>query len=962
MSNVLEKFYNKFNGLDTRSNKLLQDPGSFRKGSKNFRYDFQDQITNAQGFQHKDAGAPNFVDQFEYKYRDVNSGQALTQILGVATDGKLYKRRTHSLRFSAHGVATSVSMYFDEVANTFKMTLNGLGSVVIGDTMQLATGSTSGLVGALNALTGVTALIVDDTGATVATSTNLAYLLDCVINDTAFGDNPVYYWEEIPFPDASSVPFPVTVANYTSSEYEGISSINLNNCIYMVDGGFPMKYDGKSVYRAGVPNIRQIINNADFLNFDSVIIDLISSSTFGSTGLTIGKYGYNYRYAFRDYQGAEYFSNLCQYTQLKNATVAFTEARLSNYGYLFGKDFPVYSITAKSTIFDPIATGTVVGGTGADLPKVFSKDTILDRNYNYTTIQIDANVTVHLNGYTLFRTGAFTSGAGASIKNCVVSRSSGNITYNIEPIKNVIVGQCLIVKTYTSNQNFTNAYFDGYYYLEIISIDNINNTITVKEIAGVNVYGTITVNSYWVPTEFVNKKETSSTAAPFGASIEVFRTKVNQIDSAVFPYVPGPLYLIGHDAIPFNSAKTQFFFDDKQDNQLNVLYDDLDPGQELPRGCKYLSQVQNQLVQAGLSLNYDLKNNEYPNSRQSVTSTTNDWAKYPNLLKYTEAMFCDFQSVYWADALSPEGFPQDGLHEISIDTKFADKIKAVAPNKDVLFAFKERSSAVISGTFATNDVVLEILEADAGCVSHKTVEEVRGALVWLDKVNGFYSCVAGRLPENIGFPIQDYMKINTEGLDYGKATAANYRKESLYVCSVGNTTFVFDYADSGNLKRNCWYLWDRILGNSVIATSDDKLLIFDGTRTWKMKLTHTKYDFTDHKSAIPLVLNTAWLNQSFPTVDKHYVALWINSIQGDFTLVVKQYGNFLEQVISTQNGVQFIEESSAKQFIKAQVKAAIPKLSSISFGLENAEQNKWVRIQGYEVQYNPDFNTGEPKR
>lgn len=949
MANVLEKFYNKFNGLDSRSNKLLQDPGSFRKGSKNFRYDFQDQITNAQGFQHKDAGAPTFVDQFEYKYRDVNNGQALTQILGVATDGKLYKRRTHSLRFSAHGVATSVSMYFDEVANTFKMVLTGLGTVVIGDTMQLATGSPSGLVGALNALAGVTALIVDDTGATVATSTNLAYLLDCVITDTTFGNNPVYYWEVIPFPDASSVPFPVTVANYTSSEYEGISSINLNNCIYMVDGGFPMKYDGKSVYRAGVPNIRQRdLNNQSFDDMAGIFVNINTGADSIPVGLPNGVYAYTYRFVFRDYNGAEYFSNISPYAKAITISTTFSGANVVNQGYLFGKDFPVYGFQTKSTTVAPS-----VGGTGADGPGNISKDKILDRNYNYTTITLNAGVNVYLNGYTLFATGAVSLGTG-TITNCVTGRSAGNVTAAVETGHNIIAGQCLVLKAFNLNDVFSSTYFYSYYYAEVIS--TTLTSITFKELGLMNPYGNIIVNSYWIPTEFVNSKETGQyDTAPFGPSIEIFRTKVGQYTD--FKNY-GPMYVVGHGAVSINGIQAITFLDDRPDTYLSVLYNDLDPGQELPRSCKYLSQVQNQLVQSGLPLNYGLKDNEYPSA---YTAITLGFAS-PNFLKYTEAMFCDFQSVYWADSLSPEGFPQDGLHEISIDTKFADKIKAVAPNKDVLFAFKERSSAVISGTFATNDVVLEILEADAGCVSHKTVEEVRGALVWLDKVNGFYSCVAGRLPENIGFPIQDYMKINTEGLDYGKATAANYRKESLYVCSVGNTTFVFDYADSGNLKRNCWYLWDRILGNSVIATSDDKLLIFDGTRTWKMKLTHTKYDFTDHKSAIPMVLNTAWLNQGFPTVDKHYVALWINSIQGDFTLVVKQYGNFLEQLISTQNGVQFIEEDSAKQFIKAQVKAAIPKLSSISFGLENAEQNKWVRIQGYEVQYNPDFNTGEPKR
>jgi hypothetical protein len=242
------------------------------------------------------------------------------------------------------------------------------------------------------------------------------------------------------------------------------------------------------------------------------------------------------------------------------------------------------------------------------------------------------------------------------------------------------------------------------------------------------------------------------------------------------------------------------------------------------------------------------------------------------------------------------------------------------------------------------------------------VEEVRGSLVWLDKVNGFFSCVAGRLPENIGFSIQDYQKINSGNLNYATANAANFRKESLYVCSVGTTTFVFDYADNGSLKRNCWYLWNRIDGKSVLATSDDKLLIWDGTRTWKMKLTGTKYDMTDHKTEIPWVINTAWSSQGHPTIDKHYLNLWINSIQGDFTLTVKQYGNYLEDVVASQSNVSFLAETASKKSIKEPVKSYLPKLSSISFGMENSEKNKLVKIQGYEIQYSADFNTGEPKR
>lgn len=865
MANTLDKYYSSFQGLDTRSNKLLQHPASFRKGSKNFRYNFQDETQNANGFQRKDSGAPTFVDIFEYKYRDVDTGEAKTQVLGVATDGNLYRKLDATLSFTAHGAATSVSVYYDEVGDTFKCDMNGLGSVTISDTMTLAQLET-----ALEALAGVTITITGD-------SSKLAHLLDCVINDTSFADNIVYYWEVVPFPNASSVPFTTTLNFNTNSNYEGISSVNLNNCIYIADGGFPMKYDGKAVYRAGVPSIKQLQIGSVIVTFSGMSIAPVAIS---GTPLPDGQYSYKMQFGFRDFIGSQYYGKETFASFINILSPAFEATQISNVGYTNGRDFPVYG--------------------------------------------------------------------------CVVSSyNSGTKTITVTGTHNVVAGMCIVQPCW--NNAVADKLTDNlshYFYAKVASVTS--STIVLEQVDSTfgtfnNPFTNEVLNAAWVPTAEQNSIETGigSGFPPYGAFMRVWRTKVGQAAA-------GPWYFVADWPVSHSTA-TFTWIDNKSDVNMNLLFDDAEPGEEIPRACKYLSNWQQQIVQAGRPVDGTLKDSAYP-SVTAISST------YKLQTKYTESFLCDFQSVYWTDSLSPEGFPQDGLHEFAIDTKFADKVTAIAQNKDSLFAFKERSTAVLSGDLSGNDIVMEVLEADAGCVSHKTVEEVRGSLVWLDKINGFFSCVAGRLPENIGFPIQDFQKINPDKLDYKTASAANYRKESLYVCSVGNSTFVFDYADNGTLKRNCWYFWDRISGRSVMATSDDKLLIWDGTRTWKMKVTNTKYDFTDHKSAIPMVINTAWSAQGFPTIDKHYLNLWINSIQGDFTLTVKQYGNYLEDVVASQSNVEFIAESSSKKFIKQPVKAYLPKLSSISFGMENEEKNKWVRIQGYEIQYSPDYATGEPKR
>lgn len=900
MPNQIEKYYSSFAGVDTRSNKLLQDPKTFRKGSKNFRYNFQDEIQKAQGFQHKDNGAPNFVDQFEYKYRDVNTGQALTQLLGVATDGNLYKRVNHWLKFVSHGVATSVSMIYDEDYDTYKMILTGIGEVTISKTMQLATGTTSGLVGALNAL-GVTTKIVDDSGADVATSSKLAYLLDCVVEDTTFADNAVYFWEVIPFPNASSVPFPVTVSYNTSSDYEGISSVNLNNSIYMTDGGFPMKYDGKCIYRVGMPNVLAPLGTGSS-NFSGISITGVT--TTGGSLTLLATYGYKFRYGFINSDGAEFLGepdgNQVSGLNYISKTLTGTQNAISiaYKGLQNGLDFPIFSATISSNqnigntggTFNVSSGHNIVAGMTLRIP--VSNNLLGDVGYSYLLARVSSTTATSITVEKGITSGVYPFTSGATT---------------------------LLV---------TNQILNGYF----LNPD-VTNKIT-------DVYPT--GRQYHPPTTV-------------GAFLRVYRTKANTAAT-------GPYYELIDLPLPLGSSSTTFI-DTEADTNLITIFNDGDGGQ-IPRACKYLTAWQGQLVQAGRPPQETSFFNDFYPSYGSSTAPVGSWGTSGFIVNYlyTEANLCDLQSIYYADSLTPEGFPQDGLHEYSIDTKFADRIKAVAPNKDALFVLKERSTAILSGALATNSVVIEILEADCGCVSHKTVEDVRGYLIWLDKINGFFSCVAGRLPENIGFPIQDYQKINSLKLDYSKASAANFRKESLYVCSVNNTTFVFDYADNGNLKRNCWYIWDRIIGKSVFATSDDKLLVWDGTKTWKMKLTGTKYDFTDDVEAIYMILNTAWLSQGFPSIDKHYIGLWINSIQGDFTLSVNQYGNFLEDLIGTQSNVQFIAESSSKKFVKAQIKAAIPKLSSISFGIENDEKNKAVKIQGYELQYSADFNSGEPKR
>lgn len=916
MANALQKIYTPHKGLDTRSNKLLMDPMTFRKGSKNWRVNFQDEYQNANGFQHKAENSVEFADIFEYKYKDLNTGESLTQVLAVGIDGHLYRQKKFYLHFVATGAATSYSFFYDEVSDSFKFSMNGIGEVTVSETdtmLQLET--------ALNALTGVTVDILDQDGASASGTTPKAYFLDCVI-EGEFQDSMNWLWERVPHPDVSciavsavtianfdisdatkwtvnSVPFPTTLNFFGEQGYEGISSINYGNSIYITDGGFPMKYDGKCVYRAGMP--KSISSNSGGTTITGFTLEA-QAAISGTTALTDGNYKYKQRFAFTDFNGATTYGNIIEafddpITPFPTLNQNF---KISNVGLKYGKDFPIFACKIDGQ-----------QGTGS---------------------------------------------------------AGGPVTLDVHSGHNIFPG--MVIRQYTtipgpivSDPKSTSKSFLNF---NALVTEVTATTITLQETVCTagdlsylsNFNDAEILNGYFTQDLYINKRPfeylSVSEILPVGAFLQVFRTKVDATD--------GPFYHVFDMSMPFKNGDESMMIDDKPDSSLTVNFIDLEQGNEIPRACKYLTKWQEQLVQAGRPVDTTIKDDNYPSVIIEGGSIAQCQESIDTLSLYTEALLCDLQSFYWADELAPEGFPQDGLHEFVVETEFSDRITAIATNKDALFAFKERSTGVCTGTLAENDLVLEILEADSGCVSHRTVKEIKGSLVWLDGVNGFFACVAGRLPVNIGYKISDFQKINEEKLDYSQACAANFHKEDLYICSVGSTTFVYDYAENDGSPRNAWYLWDRLNIRGIIETADDEILVSDGDLVWRMKVTNTKYDFTDHKTAIHMVMNTAWLNQEEPIIDKHYLHWWMSSIQGDFTLSARQYDNYLTDSTSNYQSLVFIPESSSKKAVKIDLKCNLPKISAISIGMENQQKNKWVRLQGMELQLSPDYDKGEPKR
>lgn len=1182
----LDKFYSTFGGLDTRQNKLTANSKTFRAGSKNFRYNFQDEIQVANGFQHKSLYGFTAISDIEYRYTDVDTGEAKSQYLVLASDGNLYKKRFQYIKFSNLGTATTYSYYYDEVANTYTLKFNSYSAITVSDSMTM-----DQLRVAINAL-GMTCVVCDESGATISGSAKLAYYMNVVINkELSLGvDNDMnsQYWDKVLSGGGyNDIPFPTTRDYYTTQDYQGASYVNINNVCIITDGGWPMKYDGYVVYRVGQPKIlaprQQSEPDYSFAgtNYNYSGIYLTPETRVDGQMSDNGVYQYVFQIGAVDGQGSTVMGgydlgadNLYIKQTLprgRNAISIYIPSLTASFNWFRcrikggqnipdgGGDIDVYpnhNLVAGLTARIPLSNRQLNGYQGN--ASITNASAVITGLTDTSRIKTGAKVTgTNIPADTIVSTVdsatqitiSNTATATATIADLTVERIAGfsylmskitSASYGYEGDATLTNGSPVITGLTSTANIEVGALVDGANIpngSRVLSVDSATQ-ITIDQnatgsgtISGLIVCGIVSLAKGMDETEFTTismqypfqsftesaRAATSSGSASItisadvsgnvtttsgsstatitttdGIKIGMFLTHANfasvvtvteVVDATTFKVSANATasstafgtfrynytgYYIDHDYLPegtFISSQTggtatasqnatasgtlyttfykqttlliegqtlsAGFVSEKYQNTVtdlnlenlylpevfagsflriwrttkdtSLLYhlididlpltpftfvdtfpdtaaylgstqpapwtlsrislSDADQGGELPRACKYVSKWQDRIVQMGRPIDTALKDDTYP-TFQGV-APLNDWGDPLTTFigeTYTEAALCDYQSIYWSSSNQSESFPRDGLHEFKIESKYDDEIKGGSPNKDAFFAFKERSTGVLVGSLAENNIQLELLEADIGLASHLSIQEINGSLIWLDAVNGFYSCVAGRLPVPIGFPIVDYQKINTDGLDWSKAVSANFRKENLYVCAVENKTFVFDYAIQGNVQRNCWYLWDRFTTKSLIATASDELYLSDGTNQWKMKTTNTKYDFTDHKTAIPFVLNTAWLTQGAPTIDKQYVNLWVNSIQGGFTLDFYQYQNFLDYSIADLAGVPFLAESSAKKLVKVQFKAANPKISGVSFGMQNNTKNAFVRIQGFEVEYVAAFDTGEPKK
>ena len=652
MAQKLDPHYSDFGGLDTRSNKMKQNPKTFRDGSKNWRYTLDDELAKRYGFHHKtDLGAGCELGLFEYKYKDINTGQSLSEVLGVSDAGVLSRLKKHRLKLSVTAASTVYyySFYYDGTNYKFKVygsSSNELGSVTVATTDSLDTLNTA--INAL-AITGLSSTTVDEDG-TAVTSTEKAYHLDVVYLEqfdkeaTDIEYNDLLYWETVVTPYSTDAIFKYEIVTKdfgNDPDWGGFTSKNLHNSLYISSGLFLYKYDGSAIYRAGLPDLSRFRSAPP-------------SGSSGGSLTSAGDYIYAYQMCFTDRNGSEikskpsvvqYYFSQAEGTVTGSNAYTMTISGLQSTVFGPNRQFPVFACATNGsfTFGTTAVTATITIASPAVITVASTSTYAVGDPIRFSTsgalpTGISINTTYYISAIpsgTTFRISTTSGGSDVNTSGIQSGTHTASPQFEILTVHsghNIVAGMCLRMEGYlpsTGDPTLSVGEVE-HVYAPVISVTSttikIKSTVmpqwfidyddTARTLDSSNDFvlpsGTV-INGCYVPdgveeqSVYVSQSSNYNTINPspiYGAYMKVLRTAS---DGTV-------KYELINLPIPNDSAREYTFKDTFADGLLSVAYDSTECA-ELPRACSLIGEWQGQLIQGGRPIEYEaIVNTElYPN-------------------------------------------------------------------------------------------------------------------------------------------------------------------------------------------------------------------------------------------------------------------------------------------------------------------------------------------------------------
>lgn len=466
-----------------------------------------------------------------------------------------------------------------------------------------------------------------------------------------------------------------------------------------------------------------------------------------------------------------------------------------------------------------------------------------------------------------------------------------------------------------------------------------------------------------VTSSYVTREVTAITANTItiaGANVDVLDNAVisNNLRIAIYRnQSAGSLHFLVEE-IPNNSfVTTQSYIDNALDSALGAEYIAPVKSHGLPPKGKYLTTFRNLLISCG-----DIAN---------------------------------VNNVSFSDVDGPEYFPEND-NQFLVDTR-GDKITGAAANNNALFIFKEDSVNALTGDI--NKIggfqVDEVVGGDVGCLSHHSIKEVRGKLVFISE-NGVYALTLGdNEPEELSYRINPiFNDFNDSNFNFNKAIALNWVKNNKYMLFLPSEldnsgdlynnpaksrVLVYDYSRKG------WLKWDNLDMSGGMVILNDELYFTErrlGTvsnnvesYTYRIQDTGDSFDYADHNQGISFVHKTNWESMGEPDVFKKYLRLKVHSLDATindfetdtFVLDVEtqiNYNNSESSLFSLDFGANTAGWSdfqwgidnwgSVREIeLKSKLKATKSRAMRIIFSNNNIHEN--ILISGWTIEANLPF-------
>ena len=777
--------------------------------------------------------------------------------------------------------------------------------------------------------------------------TNLPAAFFQIFEATIIPTNTIYtmdYWYWLRVNSTISPPMPgsANAIYQNSQDFENASMAAYDDVIYIANGiDFPQKYDGQTVYRAGMP-----------LGNRPIVTD---NTTFTSKPFVTGnKYQYAITYEQIDARGhilEGEISDVFNYTVVAAtaaANVTITNLKSvpkanwnTNFALATGGLATVYGPDINGFYYDLVSVSaafTLKIGDNAYYGDTTAA-TITGANTEFT-IPVAAGHAI-LEGDTIY----FFDTSGVEHQRIVASVTSTSVTIRGEPVvtsaahpniliylNSIVFGNVAIVNGTQTNTNTINV--DAGYTIQVLDvvefIDTQKNlqrrtvtaigagTITISGIP-VNITDDFLISSTNQRTDAINLQRLNANGATLSNGtagnitnaisnnlrIRIYRTKQGEVFGT-----NGDLYLVGEVPNDGSGAGTQVFIDGLPDSELVQTFDDPDQAPNPPPISKYLRAFGTQMFYAG----GERGNPE--NSDRVFFSGVSGLIPNPEVVPLASNLF----------------------NVPNVD----DDVTGIGVSGSTLITTKNRSLWAATGNFLSGQIeVVQIAPGtNIGCVAHATIASV-GTFMYFVHTNGVYAITENQLfpTDSFGNPIPISLSIDllfrqTNYLPWTKfifkrAVGCNYTKENQYLlflpCEDTQSTIRTANANSILLaydyQEKNWFKWDNMNAAGGMFVIDDNLYFqerrysgVDGNTAnlYKQHRFYRLVDHADHAGPQRCEWISSWEDLGQPEVRKKFCrcVLLMDRLSElfQFNNPVMTFSSYLNRMPNLQNTIATITQ------------------------------------------------------